>query len=175
MPKFSLKDFPLVVDPAAQFLEVKLRPALDARQSIWRQLYRLNPSFQESPFILTNHTVHLFGSAVRLAACEFVLCYDHTGCLHALWYQENSAWEQLELPEELTGNIPRNPSVRFIFADTTDRDRFMRLFGQMIEAVRALDRPSASDAHEAITILGRAPHPPRLVTVGALPSEQSQT
>lgn len=127
---FSIKDYPLVIEPMVQCLEgragyrVGAMPDLEA-PGAWTPLYRLSLAVVAPHLTLPPYIGHLFGDDHTFAKCHLVLGYDSGGGLSHLCLRDERGWDCQELAEELTLKPVRHPSVRLVFRDDVARRRFL--------------------------------------------------
>lgn len=165
----SVRDFPLVIDPASAAIEAMVCTDDKLDSFIWQQLSRVTEGVDRLPFTLVPSNAHVFGDNGDLAKCRYLLVYACTGRISTVWtYVGNNEWVPLELAPESTGGAPLHPSVRFVFQNTVDQHRFMSLITTMSEQVRNQQAVSPRDATELLLIIGRAPERPRVLYVEGL-------
>ena len=158
-----------MIDPAVNVLEATFTDdAALTPKTVYRPLYRLAVHANQFPGVLGISSPNVFGDASSIPKCRYLICYDISGRLALVFHRERpNDWVRYEPAEETTGQAERYPSVRHVFVDEADRSRYLQLLDKMSAAVGGMDHPSPSDAFELMTILARAPHPPRLVSVAA--------
>lgn len=172
---FVIRNYPLVVDPATNAIEVYTAERRQDREKlIHHQLPRIVPSAEDAPFVQTHRETHIFGNATTLRTCTFFLTYDSAGRLTRMFVlAADKTWVDQDVIPEQAGIGDEFPSVRFVFLNDNDRRQFMRLMAQLGEQIRKTIPPSPRDVTEAILILGRCPEPPRQINVEKL-HEQPQ-
>jgi hypothetical protein len=157
-----LDNYPIAIDPASQIISVRF--VLGAKAT-WQHLQRIPPSRVNRTLPTSNQRCHFFGDGDAFETSELVIAYDAVGSVSDLWYLRRGHWHQVLIPEESTGQVSLHPSVRFVFADTSDRDCFMSNFQQMIEAADNATLIKQSNMLSLIRMVGRAPIPPRELNV----------
>lgn len=129
-PVYLLDDFPLALDPACHFLEVRCRvepPAGESRR-LWMTLNRLRVTTDTFPFRLDLSAVHYFGTHEDPLRCLFILVYDQSGFLrYRLTRDADGEWGAVQVPEERTGRPVLKPSVRLTFETLEQAQLFLRL------------------------------------------------
>lgn len=131
--RLSIRSFPLVIEPSVAAIEVQLQstPGENASerggtQVKWTALHRLcTAELHRLPGIpLTAR--HCFGEHADVQNCRFFVSYDAAGLLtHLVFIGQDNTIEVEDLPDEFLGRATELPSVRLVFRDTTDRDRYL--------------------------------------------------
>ncbi len=156
-----------MIDPVVNVLETAFTTEDPITpQTVWRPLYRLAITAKQLPFVVGNDAPNIFGDAFHIKDCQHLVCYSINGALALAFKREGPKnWARYEPSEESTGRTERYHSVRHVFADETDLNRYMELLEKMGGNVAGLGHPNVSDAFELMTILARSPHPPRVLPV----------
>lgn len=131
--RLSIRNFPLVIDPSVSQLEAQHTatsgegpPLHDRTPGSWRVLHRVPTELALSLEETIPHARHFFGDHRAVAHCRFMVGYDSGGALTGLLIiGEDGRITVEELPDELLGRATELPSVRLVFNDATERDRFI--------------------------------------------------
>lgn len=167
----TIQNYPLVIDPLSPAIDLYVsedQPNGELGKPRFRQLGRVTESLDMLPFTVVSEQAHVFGDASSAAACTFMLTYSVVGRLTHYWCMQEGVWEPMVVSPEMAGTPSRYPSVRMVFLNTSDRQRFMQLLSTMAAAVRKATVPQPRDMSELLLLLGRAPELPRLVDVEKL-------
>lgn len=167
----TIQNYPLVVDPVSAAIDLSVSedgPNGEVGKPRFCQLGRVTESLELLPFTPVTGQAHVFGDTSSVATCRFMLTYNAVGRLTHYWCMEEGVWEPLEVSPELSGAPMRYPSVRMVFSNIADRQRYMQLLATMGAAIRKASTPQVRDVSEMLLILGRAPEPPRLLDVEKL-------
>lgn len=172
---FYVRNYPLVVDPAANAIEVHTAEHDGGRERVrHHQLGRIVPVSEDLPFTQTTAQAHIFGDGVTIKSSKFFLTYDPAGRVTQLFtLAADKEWIGQDIPPEQSGAADTFPSVRFVFLNDNDRRQFMRLLALMGDKIKRTEPPSPRDMAEALLILGRSPEVPRQINVEKL-NEQHQ-
>lgn len=167
----TIQNYPLVVDPSSPAVDLFVsedQPNGEVGKQKFCQLGRVTEAIESLPFTVVTDQAHVFGDTSSALTCKFLLTYSVVGRLTHYWCKQDGVWEPLAVVPEVSGAPIRFPSVRFVFANLSDRQRFMQLLSTMAAAIRKATTPQPRDSAELLLILGRAPEPPRLVDVEKL-------
>jgi len=168
-----LEDFPLVIDPAENLLEV---PAVPMRLGAdggcepcggrrWLCLHRLAVDGKTFPFVINSSMAHWFGEGEGADKSALAMIYDDAGRLGRR-VERDAAGNWLSptvLPDEQVGRAAMLPSLRLVFNEPGDAIEAMRLLETLVRG----KRPAAFKAFDTLArLLRRSLHePPRLLTV----------
>jgi len=131
--RVSIRNFPLVIDPSLTKIEAQSRttngegqPLTDRTPGSWTVLHRVPTDLCLSLEETLPHARHFFGDHRAVAHCRFLVAYDATGALTGLLIiGDDGRITAEDLPDEFLGRATEKPSVRLVFNDPTDRDRFI--------------------------------------------------
>jgi hypothetical protein len=161
--QISIKDFPIVIEPLAEVLE--LRSGTSPQSLGWTQLYRVpTENVLRGTTGLPSNLVHFFGPTPHIERNSHMLAYSNSGILEMVLQFKDDEWVAFDVPEEMTGERERFPSVRLIFEDTRARDIFL----QHLERVQSgvVRNPTLA------LVLSRMKEQPRVIEVYS-PHEQA--
>jgi hypothetical protein len=173
---FAFKDLPMVVDPAAGVVEIKVVPYRAEgeepgdRDVQFAQYHRVTIPHQDLPCIKGLDLANIYGDSADFAAAEKAFAYGADGVLSAILYRDGTPhrnWIMERMPEEFTGSHVPAPSVRFMFDSLEDARQVADLAGRLQAAIRA-GLPYAGiqdDAQLLINIVVGKGSEPRLVAV----------
>lgn len=132
--RIELVKYPLVIEPTVRVLEILLcvTPIAEAEapKTHWTMFHRLANRW-ESPWSTDNNTPHLFGDSPDPDQCKLVLGYGLSGCIKAVYYQQENEWVGRLIPEEATGVVLPMPSLRVVFASDDELELFFDLLFQL--------------------------------------------
>ncbi len=121
--QFNLSDYPLVIEPTAEILEVT--GGVDALN--WTQLHRIPTHVVwVRLFGITSGLTHFFGPSADMDANPIILGYTTGGRLHKILRRDGQEWDAVDIPLEALGNPVIKPSLRLVFE--TERARASFLF-----------------------------------------------
>lgn len=132
MAQISISDYPLIIEPTAEVLEVTGGPNPESLG--WTQLYRV-----PTHIVLTHlqglpgRLIHFFGLSHDLDKNQLLLAYTSGGRLENILRRNAEGWEVLDLPAEVTGSPIIQPSVRLVFKDERTRAVFIHHLQQIID------------------------------------------
>jgi hypothetical protein len=131
--RVSIRNFPLTIDPSVDQIEAQIRVASEGGQKItdgtpgtWKGLHRVPTQLVYDLGEAPPEARHFFGDHRALAHCRFLVCYDASGALtHLMVIGQDGRITVEDLPDEFMGRTTEKPSVRLVFHDPTERDRFI--------------------------------------------------
>lgn len=131
MPRtFSIRDYPLVIEPTVQVLEGRAacqegEPSDLTKAGSWKALSRLPTEVVHRAMRLPSGLSHFFADGKGFMDSTIIIAYDSGGCLtHMLVHVDPGHWDVHEMPDELLGRPTRKPSLRLVFKDEQTRDMF---------------------------------------------------
>lgn len=150
----TLKSYPLVIEAAVGALEVC--ETLACGRDRWRVFYRVplvDVAFR-APGLPTS-AAHIFADMETVAKSTVLLAYSATGLIQGLLASYPEGWRYEALPEELTGQVVSQPSIRLSFVDDFERHTFLQKlrtpkFSSLARHVAA--QPVIVDAYRAVTV-----------------------
>jgi hypothetical protein len=106
-----------------------------------------------------------------------LLVYDMLGRLSLIYtkHKNNKGWERHSVIDEHAGKAVTQFSVRFSFTTLKDRNKFMSLVCDMVDAARAGNSVTKADMNAAVTLLSRTRAAPVLLPVAVAKSSLSST
>jgi hypothetical protein len=179
---FTLKDLPMVIDPASEFVEVKLtdRSASGASDETIRHVAyrRVEIPWDFLPLTKSLDFANIFMDTGDWRQSRRGLAYDVGGVLRAILYRDPSRpddWSLDEMPEEFTGKHSPMPSVRFMFEDHDIASSVCVLAAKLQVAIRTGMHYEGmqDDAQELVNlIIGRGSEPRFVAVHDPLQSQQ---
>ena len=133
MAQISISDYPLIIEPTAEVLEVTGGPNPESLG--WTQLYRVPTHIVLTGLAgLPAQLIHFFGTSRDLLQNSFLLGYTSGGRLQNILRKTGETeWEVLDLPAEVTGTPITQPSLRIVFKDVRSRAVFLHHLDQIIQ------------------------------------------
>ena len=159
----SVDHYPIAIDPSSQVISVRLTTA-DATHSNWKHLSRAQPSRVHGGIPTNNQRVHFFIDGESFESSQLALSYDSVGAVSGMWQLRNGRWDECVLVEEYTGQVTLSPSVRFVFANLSDRDEFVRNFNRLTSDAAAAKPVTPKHVLAMQRASGRSPTPYRIVS-----------
>ena len=139
--RYLLRNFPIVLDPLANVLEVQAsfvatdeqgRAEVNPEELKWVQLRKLQVRHDTFSFSLNSSMIHFFGMNVQPERCPFILVYDGVGILrYRLDGTEDGDFEQYPIPAEINGEVILKPTVRISFDNLDDAARYASIIHEM--------------------------------------------
>jgi len=131
--RMSIRNFPLSIDPSVSQVEAQLLvddagvdEITDRTPGTWRVLHRVPTELVHAVEGSLTACRHFFGDREALALCRFLVGYNTGGALtHLILIGDDGQFTVEDLPAELLGLATEKPSVRLVFDDPTDRERFI--------------------------------------------------
>ncbi len=132
MPQISISDYPLIIEPTTEVLEVTGGASPDSLG--WTQLYRVPTHIVLTHLAgLPSRLIHFFGVSRELVNNQVLLAYTSGGRLEHILRRNDNTWDVLDLPAEVTGTPVIRPSVRLVFKDERARAVFIHHLQQIID------------------------------------------
>lgn len=132
MAQISISDYPLIIEPTAEVLEVTGGPNPESLG--WTQLYRVPTHIVLTHLVgLPSQLIHFFGLSRALETNQVLFAYTSGGRLQNILRRGPNGWEVLDLPAEVTGTPITRPSVRLVFNDERTRAVFIHHLQQIID------------------------------------------
>ena len=160
---FSLRNLPVVIEPGVNVLEADIsivdKKAGDRAVAV--RLFRVpldEQSIQLLPLIPTTRHQHVFSLTHDLKKSAALVVYDQLGRL-ALVYtkdEKNKSWQSYDVADEHAGKSVTQFSVRFSFNTSKERDKFVKLMGNLASKAMAETEPEMEEVMSALRILGRS-------------------
>jgi hypothetical protein len=131
--RVSIRNFPLTIDPSVDMLEAQTRVVSGEGTQLanntpgtWKGLFRVPTQLVYDLGETPPEARHFFGDHRALAHCRFLVCYSASGALTGLMVIGDDGRITVEdLPDEFMGLATELPSVRLVFRDPTERERFI--------------------------------------------------
>lgn len=155
--KSSMKiidSYPIAIDPASHILSIRV-------DNTWRHLLRIAPTSVNRVLPTSNQRCHFFGDGQSFDDSQLLLSYDAAGAVSGIWKLFRGHWDDCFPPEEARGQPVLCASVRFLFASTQDRSRFMEGLASLLETTARRASPSSTAVKQIAAAMGRSPSPPR--------------
>lgn len=178
---FFVRQIPIVIEPGVAVLEAEMvisdKKAGD--RTVSAHFFRVSLDEKVAPMlplVPTSEHPHVFSLTESLDKSPLLLVYDLLGRLSLIYTRDlakNRAWERHAVIDEHAGRAVTQFSVRFFFSAVKDRNKFMQLMNDMVEAVRTGHIIHKSDMMEAVTLLSRSRVSPVVLPVAVPKSSLS--
>lgn len=142
--------YPILIDPAASFLEVEKVeqevPEGAVRASRWCTVQRVNLRGQDSTLIQAPDMVHFFGDSAEAVRCTEMAVYDAFGrwrynCVRG----SRNCFDVIPVPQEVNGALPLHASLRF-FIHSEKGVALIRMASELRDLIRRAPRSARASA-----------------------------
>ena len=153
MHEVSCSGYPRVIEPCQADLIADLVEEGHPSRCFFSRLSRAGMP----PILLAELAdCHCFATTGHITN-QLFLAYGPTGRFRAVYVYREQAWQCCVLPEELTGDIPKYPSVRLVFKTP----RTLQAFLQYLRMVESGKMPNPALG----VLLADLHEPPRIIEV----------
>lgn len=175
---FFVRQIPVVIEPGVAVLEAEMivSDSKAGERTVSAHFFRVPLDEKVAPnlpLVPTTEHPHVFSLHEEIDRSPLLLIYDLLGRLSLIYTRDKGkhrAWERHSVIDEHAGKAVTQFSVRFFFSAVKDRNKFLSLVNNMVQAVRDGGTITKADMTDAINLLSRSRVPPVVLPVAVAKS-----